>query len=1566
MAKYLLLFTVLFFIAAQLFSQTQLSSDYSNPTQVTLSHDCEFQSYTFDHTTGTDLEIPRCYRLYPGASSYFTFTVPETSEATVRIAFQEETLFGIAFYVFQFGEYQEIKCDVFRGEEGALQLRDFEEYSGSEILARFWKLGDAESGTMSMCVSGEDIPAFAKVLSVSTTAYTPQQLVQDVLITGCLTATNIVYTGAAGSIGYFSNGIPGLDFEDGVILSSGNVSDAPGPNSSGSTGTGMGTAGDATLESIVGDITNDAAVLEFDFVPASDLLEFEYVFASDEYPEYANSSWNDVFAFLISGGPEGYSNVNVALIPSTSIPVTINNVNDVDYPQYYVDNQTSPNIEYDGMTVTLTATKSVTACATYHIKLAVADVLDDAWDSAVFLKASSFTSGESYTVESFNSWSSSLSVMRGCSNYIVFSRTDATPLDQPVPIEITITGTATPGVDYSTIPNNLEIPAGQQTLTYYFDAYDTGVIQGDETIILNFENGCPCNAGTTQHIITIIDAFDVDQNLTNNGPVCSGDPATLTLDVITPDPDNVTVEWSTGETGVNEITVNPAVTTEYSVDVIYPCDTITLTTTVTVIQPPVVDLGPDFDVAALSTNLSAGMDPGNTGVWSVTDGPGTANVVPATNTNATATVDVFGVYTFMWTETSLAPNCVASDEVNVNFYHIPTADFEASQTMCFGDNTTIVFTGDIVPGMATFTWDFGDATVISGSGEGPYVVNFPTSGNHIVSLTINEDVAEVTNSINVVVPPALDGTITVENDPCFESCGGRAVIMVTGGIAPYSYSWSSSSNVLSELCAGDYVVTVTDANECTYSRTFSITQPPLLEYDTSYYHVPCYGTQAGGANVWASGGTPPYTYIWNDGFNGGSHNNIAAGTYITTISDFNGCSLMEQFVITQPDLLQVITSGNFAICENQSVNIVAQEIGGAGPYTFYWDNGDGSGFNEGPQTFNVVPHADVTYTVYIEDSHNCISNFAFSEVVVSPEYHLTLTTQNNSCYQTCNGSALLGITGGLQPFTFSWANNGPNLDNLCAGLYTVTITDQIGCSADTMFVITQPTALSLNIETEDAQCWYSEDGHISAVVSGGTPPYNYVWSDNTQTNELIAGEGTYNLTVSDDHNCRIYGSSTILTPQPLNVLTLYNPRICLGGTATVVGQASGGTQPYYFHWYGTDNVENWEHQFTTSPQITTNYNLTVTDSHGCTLDGHHATVYVNPPIEIVNIINSVDNVCTGDSTRIELDITGGNGGPYIITNQDGEIISSPFMYYPEETTNLIFTVEDLCETPAVTDSITIYVHPLPEVDFAVDTTRGCPGQYIGFSSLDTVENYNYVWDFGDDVFAFVKNPTHQYSEEGLYDVNLTIKDQYGCKDSLIKTELVEIYPQPYANFSAVPEIAGILNPRISFDNYSEEALFYFWYYGDGDSTINFKNPEHFYTDMGEYEVMLVSENEYGCTDTAMRNILIREEYTLYAPEAFSPNGDGINDCFRICGNGINPYTFTMQIFNRWGELVFSTEEFNPEASCDSCGEGAWDGTDGSRLKGDKYLPNGVYYWIVKFTDYDSIGHEHSGNIQLIR
>jgi len=1371
------------------FAQNPLSSDFDSPTSISLDQTCIYSSYTFDQHSGNDLNIPRCHRMYPGASSWFTFTVPSNGRATVRLQFPEETLFGIAFYYFEFGEYQEIKCDVFRGTEGALILYPNEQYENSDILVRFWKLGDADSGTVNVCVSGEDVPQFAKVLSVDAISYTPQELVQDVLITGCLTAENITYTGEPNSIGYFSNGIPGLDFEEGVILSSGDIADAPGPNTSGSTSGSFYSNGDADLEAIISDVTNDAAVLEFDFTPASDVIEFEYVFASDEYPEFANSSFNDVFAFLVTGGPEGYVNENIALIPGTSIAVSINNVNDVDYPQYYVNNETSPNIEYDGMTITFIATIPVTACEVYHIKLAVADVGDASYDSAVFLKANSFTSGESYEVETFNSWSNSLQIMRGCSNYIVFSRTDATPLSEAVPIELTVGGTATPGSDYSAIPEDLEIPIGEDSIVVYFDAYDLGVPQGAETIILTFENGCPCDAGTTEHIITLVDAFEVDPEVENDGPICIGDDATLTVTLNTPDPDNVTIEWDTGEVDVDQIVVSPDVTTIYEVDIIYPCDTITLSTTVTVIEPPVVDLGPDIDVDALITNLNAGMAPGNTGVWANTSGPGTASINPEDASSTTISVDEFGVYNFTWTETSLAPNCVSSDDININFYHIPTADFEATEVLCFGDYTTITFTGDIIDGLATFDWDFGTANVISGTGEGPYILEYTESGTFPISLTVTEDIATADYDIEVFIPEVLNGTLTTVDDPCFESCQGSASIVVTGGIAPYDYSWPSTSNAVDNLCVGDYGLTVTDANGCTFGTTYTINQPTLLEYDTTYNHVSCFGTNTGNANIIPSGGTMPYSYVWSDGFNMANHTNIPAGTYEATVIDDNGCIVMEVFQITEPDLLQVVTSGDFEICENQTVNVASQPMGGTMPYTFFWDSGDGNGFVEGDQTFQVVPHEDITYTVYVEDDHGCTSNLATTDITVSPTIYLDLETEDNTCFGSCDGSALIGITGGIQPFDFSWASEGPYLDDLCAGLYTLTITDQLGCVADTMFIIEEPNALILTMEVEDAPCSYSEEGSANVIIVGGTPPYNYLWETGNTTNELLAPIGSYDITVSDDHNCRIYGTAEIDAPSELIVLPLYDPTICIGGEAQVIAQATGGTPYYHFHWRGTDGTEYWEHQIHVDPETTTTYDLTVTDDNGCTVDGYNVVVTVHPPITIENIINSVNNVCLGYGTQIELDITGGNGGPYLVTipgDEGEEIISTPFTYYPQENTNLVFTVEDMCETPSVQDSIMIYVHDKPFVDFGIGINEGCPGQFINFHSLDTSENYEYVWDFGDDVFAFIKNPTHAYTEDGYFDVQLTIRDEFGCVDSLKKDSLIEIFPKPYANFAAEP------------------------------------------------------------------------------------------------------------------------------------------------------------------------------------
>lgn len=1574
MYKNIFLSLVFAFICTGIYSQQLVSGSYLEPTQISVNQDCSFNHFHYNYLECTDLPIPHIDRDYPGASSYLSFTVPVSGEASVKLEFSEEKMFGLAFYLEdELGNYDEIRSQVFINTQGELRVYTIDDAVGETVIARVWVIDGEDTGDFYACVISEDPESYPKI-NVHVGMYTPAELVHDVLLSGCVEAYNVQYTGHPEAIAYFNNGIPPLDFAEGVIMSTGYAVDAQGPNT-GNASSNLNYPGDSDLSNLINGNTNDAAVLEFDFMPATNEVTFEYVFASDEYHTYANSSYNDVFAFFINGGPETYNNENIALIPGLGIPVSINNVNNGTSNngpcmncQFFIANSSgNPHITYDGMTVTFTAHAQVTQCSIYHMKLAIADVSDGILDSAVFLKAGSFMSGDIYEVSSFNAWGADVEIMQGCSNFIVFERTDETPLSEAVPVELTIEGTAIMGQDYSEIPTSFEIPAFQESDTVFFDSFVTGNTEVT-TVVLNFENGCPCTTSNTQHTIEIHPPFEINATAFNSGPICIGESADLQLTLNAQEQEQVSVEWSTGDIGHYNVEVNPTQTTTYTVTITYPCDEIELSTQVIVVEPPVVDLGPDLEIDQLSTTLNANMNPDNTGYWTYIEGSGPGEVI-IDDVNSSITnveVDAFGYYSFIWTETSLEPNCVTSDTITIYFYHIPTADFEATFIPCFGDLTTITFVGSAIDGLAEFYWDFGDGIVMSGSGEGPYQVLFPSSGNHTVCLTVLETPAEAHYCLDIYMPTLLEGEMIIQDDPCYQSCGGIARIEVTGGTPPYDYSWASSTNQIINLCTGDYGVVVTDANGCQISEAFFIDQPEELVYDTSYYHVDCYGNPSGCAEITASGGTSPYTYSWSDGFIGGNHCNIYAGVYTVTVSDSNGCTAFEQFTITQPNQLLVATSSDLSICEHQTINVVGQEIGGTPPYTYYWDNGDGTGFSEGPQSFQETPNESVTYSVYIVDGNDCVSPTEHIEIIVSPEIFLTLNYNHNSCFNSCDGSASLSIVGGIQPFNYSWESSGPNMNNLCAGLYTVTITDDIGCMADTLFIISEPNQLMMQIDVNNTSCHNTQDGTASVIVQGGTPPYNYIWSDNNQTSTLENGPGTYTLTVSDDNNCRIYGSATIQSPQPLQVLPLYHPNICLGGEATVIAQANGGTHPYSFHWQGSDGSEYNSHMFNVSPEQNTSYSLTVTDANGCVNLGQLVNVTVKPPITIDHLHYNTNHVCQGQGTTIELDISGGNGGPYQINLNDGSIVTSPFTYYPNDTTNLIITVNDLCETPSAKDSLMIYVQPKPTISFTVDKNQACPGELIKFTQHDTINSYSYVWDFGDNKFAYIQNPIHAYSEEGIYDVTLSIRDQYDCKNTYTMNSLIEIWPKPYANFMADPEVATIINPRIRFINLSEGELFVYWYYGDGDSTINFRNPEHYYSHMGEYEVTLIAINEEGCRDTATRTVLIKDKFSLYAPTAFTPNGDGINDCFRVCGSGIDANSFYMVIYNRWGEKVFENEKFDKDADCNECGKDSWDGTRGDRMKGDEYLPTGLYFWYVTFKDYDGIGHEFSGQVNLIR
>lgn len=228
-------------------------------------------------------------------------------------------------------------------------------------------------------------------------AIIPTDGVQNIFAGSGLSISNIQYTGSINALGSFTTDSisTGLGFSSGLVLSTGYVSQIADSSSHYASAMYTVAGSDPQLAGLVTEIIEDAAVLEFDFIPSSDSVEFRYVFASEEYPEYVGDIFNDVFGFFLSGpNPAGvaYNNLNIARIPGTNLPITINNVNENSNSQLYVNNSTNQSIVYDGMTVVLTAKALVSPCEIYHIKIAIGDVADEVYDSGVFLEANSFSS----------------------------------------------------------------------------------------------------------------------------------------------------------------------------------------------------------------------------------------------------------------------------------------------------------------------------------------------------------------------------------------------------------------------------------------------------------------------------------------------------------------------------------------------------------------------------------------------------------------------------------------------------------------------------------------------------------------------------------------------------------------------------------------------------------------------------------------------------------------------------------------------------------------------------------------------------------------------------------------------------------------------------------------------------------------------------------------------------------------------------------------------------------------------------------------------------------------------
>jgi gliding motility-associated-like protein len=563
-----------------------------------------------------------------------------------------------------------------------------------------------------------------------TTTMTPNQLVQNVLLGFGVTATNVTVNGSAanasipqGNATFFTAGASSFPIGSGVLLTTGNGIAAIGPNSSGSfTNNSPATpnvSSDVQLNAIAAGTVTNGIVLEFDFVPSGDTIAFNYMFGSDEYPEFSPSTFNDAFGFFLWGpnpiGP-AYNATNLALIPGTTTPVTINNVGPgaAQNPAYYVNNlggaAYGTAIQYDGTTVILTSSAKLICGATYHIKLAISNVGDQAYDSGVFLQANSFSS-EAVEI-AVATVSGDTNVYEGCSDANLMFIRPQTQLGDTLIINYTIGGTATMGVDYNNLINPITFLPGEDTIVLNITpTFDGMMNDNNEYITITAMTISTCgdtiiSTGT----LYILDSIPIDITETDPIAQCQNDSILVSASALGLFPP-YTYAWTGGQTG--PAAYFPTVmgtmtgTVDYYVTATNSCgysnvDTVTITLNQTLVVDTMI-MGP---ATCEPVGFVSGMVSGQTGILSYQwTGPGAGNP-------AFIDASVWQNLSSGWYYFNVFDNvCEVHDSIFVTILNPPIAQFTASPTAgC--DPLTVNFTNNSQNAL-NYAWDFGNGNALN-------------------------------------------------------------------------------------------------------------------------------------------------------------------------------------------------------------------------------------------------------------------------------------------------------------------------------------------------------------------------------------------------------------------------------------------------------------------------------------------------------------------------------------------------------------------------------------------------------------------------------------------------------------------------------------------------------------------------------------------------------------------------------------------------------------------------------------------------------------------------------------
>lgn len=885
--------------------------------------------------------------------------------------------------------------------------------------------------------------------------------------------------------------------------------------------------------------------------------------------------------------------------------------------------------------------------------------------------------------------------------------------------------------------------------------------------------------------------------------------------------------------------------------------------------------------------------------WSLGDGS-TANVQ-----NPQHTYTQEGVYNVSLIIASAA-GCLDTILQSITIDPMPEANFVAND-VCEGDSVSFINTSQLTNGfISDINWDFGDGNSSSLSDPIHY---YAAPGTYNVTLRVGSDqVCEDVISKTVVVNPK-----PIANFAANAVCNGSPVIFVdqtnvlSGAVTGWYWEFGDGSFSATQqpnhlyANSGVYNVSLVASTDkgCsdTLNRTTTINSLPTAGFTVANT---CYGspvqftdttsTSTGAINSWA----------WNfgDGNTASTqsplHSYTSTGSYQVSliVANANGCvDTINRSVNVFPVPAANFSSNN--VCLNGPTNFTDQsQIVGGGTFQYAWDFGD--------NTTDTLMHPQHNYTA--------AGTYNVNLSIITP--------------YGCSATVTRSVT--VYPLPVADFTAG----NVCLN-FPVQIIDNSNIPSGNLSGWSWTLGNGANSTSQNPTVFYPNAGFYTITL------------------EVTSNYGCKNSVID---SVEVYAAPS---PQPLAGTG------CIGDNIPFADTSSGAnntivTWDWTFGNGSTGTLANESSTYTAAGTYVAT--LTTTNANGCRASAN-TNVIINPlPIAGFNASTACLNspvVFTSTSTVP----AGGSITGYNWNFGDGtgtSVSQNPSYIYTQAgtyTVTLIVTSDDGCN-----DTITsqVIVNPLPVANFSEMSVPGCGPIVVPFTDSSFVSSGNVVawdWDFGDGGSSNLQNPIHTYSSSGNFNVTLTVLSDSGCTNTITINNAVTVYPGPDAEFEPDPALQTILNPNFDFINLSTGALTYAWTFGDGGSSTQFE-PNYTYRDTGNYLVTLWVTNSYGCLDSVSHWVRVDPIFSWWIPNAFTPNGDGMNEGFNIKGEYIVDVTLT--IFNRWGAQIFQSEGKN---------NADWDG----KIQGETALAQeGTYVYQVKVIDVWGKPHEKVGQVHLVR